>query len=584
MERVWSTAVPDWEERIVEKQTLIPMKPLFPDEAEAALRVFKSLRVVDVPGRPTFGEIAEPWVLDFVRAIFGSYDAENATRLIEEFLLCISKKNGKSTLAAGIMLTALIRNWREAAELLIMAPTIEIAGNSFKPAANMVRADPELRALLHVQDNLKIITHRRTKAMLKVIAADTNTVTGSKAGFILVDELWLFGKMKDADSLMAEATGGRATRHEGFVVYLSTHSDAPPAGIFKDKLEIFRNVRDGKSDDNTKLSMIYEFPPSMLENESYLNDKNWYITNPNMGLSTSKKFIKQSLDDAGADAGKRRIALAKWLNVEIGMNLRGDRWPGAAHWEKNADKELEELYKEDPHKALKRLLERSECVTVGVDGGGLDDIFGFTVIGREPGEHEVEYKVFGVPVKQKMKKWLTWSHGWVHEQVLENRQTIATKLQEFSDKQELTIVGNELIDIVSIVELIRQIKDLGKLGGVGVDPAGLGEFITLLEEIGITEENKSLYGVPQGFGLMNAIKSTERHLAKGLLSHCGGALMPWAITNLKIEPTATAIRATKQNAGDMKIDPAMALFDAASVMLKNPKPIAAPTYEMFVIV
>lgn len=558
---MFSTACADWERRIVAGESLIPFAPLFPDEAEAALSVFKSLRIVDVAGQPTFGQACGEWVFDFVRAIFGAYNHETATRQIEEFFLLISKKNAKSTIAAGIMLTALIRNWRHSAELLIVAPTLEIANNSFKPAADMVRADAELMDLLQVQDNFRTITHRVTKAALKVVAADTDTVGGKKAAFVLIDELWIFGKRNGASAMLQEATGGLVSRPEGFVIYLSTQSDQPPAGVFKERLDYFRDVRDGKIRDPKSLAVIYEFPPAMVESRAYLEPENFHITNPNIDRSVRKSWLENKLvrvqGGGDEDGDTIQTFLAKHLNVEIGMNLRANRWPGADFWRPRADKQV----------TLEYLLEVCDVIVPGLDGGGLDDLFGLTLLGRH----------------RETREWLSWSRAWCHKGVLDRRKSIASKLRDFASAGELTIVDDELDDIVQIIAIIQQVKDAGLLACVAVDPAGLGELVEALKEIDVTEESGLLVGVSQGFALMNAIKTAERKLANGTLRHASSALMDWCVANLKIEPTATAIRATKQNAGDAKIDPVMALFNAVTIMVKNPVAAQGVVPEIFVL-
>ena len=541
----WSTALPDWETRIVARQSLVPLKPLFPVEAEASLDVFRSLRIVDVAGSPTFGDACDDWVFDFVGAIFGSYDHASAQRLIQEFFLLISKKNAKSTIAAGIMVTALIRNWRHSAELLILAPTLEVANNSYRPAADMVRADPDLTDLLHIQDNFRQITHRRTKATLKVVAADAEVVGGKKAAFVLVDELWQFGPRANADAMLQEATGGLVARPEGFVVYLSTQSDTPPKGVFEEKLKHFRDVRDGKVVDPVSLGVLYEFPQAMLKSQAYLDPANFYITNPNIGRSVKQKWLERKLIEKSSNPASKRIFLAKHLNVEIGQALRADGWAGANIWERGIETGL----------TLDAVLARSEVVTVGFDGGGLDDLFGCAAIGRE----------------RETKRWLGWTHALISPEGMERRKANATLYERFIADGDLTLIEHLPQDQDYAVALVQRILEAGLLAQVGVDAAGIGGLVDELGKIGVTQDAEKLGAVRQGIALMGAIKTIERKLADRTFRHAGSAMMGWCVGNAIIVPTPTAMRIDRAESGFGKIDPLMALFNAAALMAMNPQ-------------
>ncbi|MFG0499681.1 terminase large subunit domain-containing protein, partial [Pseudomonas sp. YQ_13] len=329
----WTTACPDWWRCLAAGESIIP-DPLFPDEAEAGLEVFKGLKIVDAPGSPTIEAACAPWVLAFAGAIFGSYNSETGERLIREVMLCIPKKNSKSTIAAGIMLTALIRNWRLSAEFIILAPTKEIADNSFIPAKDMVNNDDELKALLHVQPHLRLITHRETGATLKVVAADSDVVGGKKAVGVLIDEAWLFGKNPKAADMIREATGGLLSRPEGFIIWLTTQSNEPPAGVFRSKLNYARGVRDGRIDDNRFLPIIYEFSQEMIKSGEARKPENFHLVNPNIDYSVDRPTLERLFMQAELDGeAELRGFLAKHLNIEIGLALMSDAWVGAEFWE-----------------------------------------------------------------------------------------------------------------------------------------------------------------------------------------------------------------------------------------------------------
>ena len=538
----WSTACPDWESLLVSRQSIIP-PPIFRDQAMQALGIFRELRVSDLPGKPTFGECSEEWVFDFVKAIFGGYEADTGNQLIREYGLLISKKNTKSTIAAGIMLTALILCWREDEEHLILAPTKEVADNSFKPAAGMIRADEELSDMFQIQDHIRTITHRVTRNTLKVVAADTDTVSGKKSGRVLVDELWLFGKRANAEAMFMEALGGQVSRNEGWVIYLTTQSDEPPAGVFKERLDYWRDVRDGKLHDPKTLGILYEFPESMVESKAYLEPENFYITNPNIGLSVSSEWIADNLrkNQAKTDGTLQQL-LAKHLNIEIGLNLRTDRWAGVDFWEQQARKVT-----------FDELLRRAEVVTVGIDGGGLDDLLGFSAVGRD----------------SETREWLCWCHAWAHEIAIRRRKSEESRFSDFVKAGDLTIVKRVGQDTEEVAEYVSRIHTAELLDKIGIDPSGVGQILDALIEAEIPAD--SVVGVSQGWRLGGAIKTTERKLAEGVLIHAGQPMMSWCVGNARVEPKGNAILITKQASGKGKIDPLMALFNAVSLMALNPE-------------
>ena len=550
----WTTALPDWESRIVERQSMVPVKPLFPEEAEDALSVFSALRMVDADGSPTMGEACEPWVIDLVEALFGCYDRKRKRRLITNYFLMVSKKNGKSMIAAGVMLTALILNTRQAGEFIILAPTKEAADNAYKPIREMILADDELNDRFHEQQHIKTVTCRLTRATLKVVAADSATVTGKKAIGVFIDELHEFGKNSKAAAMLTEATGGITSRPEGFVFYCTTQSAEPPAGVFLDKLSYARKVRDGKVNDPRFLPIIYEFPDHMLKSKAYEDLDNAYITNPNWGISVDAEVIEQKLLEA-TEAGEHAVrdVRAKHLNIEIGLNLRSDRWGGAEFWESAGDQAI----------TLDTLIERSEVAVVGIDGGGLDDLLGLSVLGRE----------------RETGKWLLWCHAWAHEIVLKRRQEIAPRLLDFQKQGDLTIVKHPGDDVIAVADLICRVRDSGLLPeekGIGVDAAGIGAIVDELitEDRGI--DMKQIVAISQGYKLNGAIKDTERKVAGRELLHAGRPMMAWCVGNARIEDKGNAILITKQASGKAKIDPLMAAFCAVSLMALNPAGAAAP--------
>ncbi len=454
----------------------------------------------------------------------------------------VPKKNAKTTGGAAILLTALLINERPYAEFLLVAPTQQIAELAFRQVEGMIATDKFLRSLLHVQPHLKKITHQRNSATLQIKSFSTDILTGVKPSGILVDELHVVSNNPNADRVIGQLRGGLISQPEGFLFFITTQSERPPAGVFKTELAKARAIRDGLIG-GAMLPILYEFPEDVAWNDS----ANWWMVTPNLDRSvTLDRLIEEYQTAVDSGDGQLRRWASQHLNVEIGLALRADRWPGAEFWEANVEFGL----------TLREIIRRSDVVTMGVDGGGLDDLLGVGVVGRD----------------RITRKWLSWGHAFAHVSVLERRKSEASKLRDFAEHGDLTIVDRMSIAFESVADIAEEIDQAGTLASVGLDPYGVAEIVEAMALRDISGDDR-IVGVSQGYKLTGTIKMTEVKLADGNLVHCGSGMMAWCVSNAKVEPKGNSIVVTKQASGSAKIDPLMALFNAVALMSQNPKPL-----------
>lgn len=551
-------ACPDWVERLQTGRSLIPdgLRQLLDEgEAERAVAIFNKLRLPDVPGQPTMAEAAGEWQRDIVRVLFGTVDPETRARILREIFALVPKKNAKTTGGAAIMVTALLMNQRPRAEFVLVGPTQEVADTAFQQASGMIEADEFLRTRFHVAEHTKTITDRLNKARLKIKTFDMRVATGSKPAGILLDELHLMASMADATRVIGQLRGGMIANPEAFMVIITTQSDKPPAGAFKAELDYARGVRDGRVvEEVALLPLLYEMPEEMQRNGAWRDPINWRMVLPNAGLSiTIERLISEyrTAREKG-DAEERRWA-SQHLNIQMGIALQDGGWLGARYWLRQADASL----------TFETLLARSEVIVAGGDAGGLDDLYGLGLIGR----------------CKQTRKWLSWCRAWAHEGVWTLRPSIAPMLDQLVATDELVKFAQAGQEVKEIADILARVRDAGLFPdreAVGLDPAGIGELVDELIGRGFADDQ--LKAVAQGYRLSPAIWTVERKLSNGTFWHADQALMDWSVANVRIEPRGEAVSMVKAVEGVAKIDPTVALMNAAYLMSLNPEAIKTSVY------
>lgn len=549
-------ACPDWWQRIQAGQMPMADVPVNAERAAKAVAFFNRLRLPDVPGTPALEEACGDWFRAILVAFLASEDPATKQRLVWELLCMVPKKNSKTTYVAALGLTALFMEEAPNRQMLIVAPSQNISERCFDQAQGMIRLDERLKSIFLVQDHLKSITRRKTGTQLDVKSFDTSIVTGEIPVLTIIDEVHELGKKAKAAAVMQQIRGGGITKQGGQVLMITTQSDEAPAGIWRTELIKARKIRDGQGGAAPiMLPVLYEFPPDLQKDQDFWRDQdNWRLLLPNVGRSIDEARLIADYENNGrATAQAEQIWASQHLNIEIGVGIGDDAWRGAEYWNLCAD----------PGLTLESLIERSEVAVVGADGGGLDDLFGVCVIGRE----------------KVTRRWLIWCKAFAHPKILEIRKEIAPRLLDFKAEGALRLCEvSEYID--EIAAIVAQVRDAGLLpekNAFGFDPNNIAALVDALALRQIT--GTMLHRLRQGPALSPALWGLEHKLSNDTISHDGSALMEWAVGNVKIEVKGNGNMATKQAAGRAKIDPVIAMLCAAILMSWNPEAFGNSVYR-----
>lgn len=257
----------------------------------------------------------------FIQALFGFINKETGFRRFRETMFLVGRKNGKSTLLAGIGLYLLVADYEGAAEIYSVATKKDQASKVLTEAHNMVKQSPELRAVIRKRRN--DLYFEATSSKFEALASDSNTLDGLNSHAVIIDELHAI-RDRNLYDVMKQST---SSRNQPLVVMITTAGTVREC-IFDNMYEYACRIADGEIEVDDFLPILYELDAR----EEWTNPQMWIKANPGLGTikkwETLAKFVQQAKDDPGflptvlcKDFNIRESESVVWLSYSQIKNL-----------------------------------------------------------------------------------------------------------------------------------------------------------------------------------------------------------------------------------------------------------------------
>lgn len=213
----------------------------------------------------------------FISALFGFVDKNTGFRKYKETLFMVTRKNGKSTMLAGIALYMLIADNEPGAEIYSTATKKDQARIIFDETHNMIKQSPELNKF--IKKRKSDLYFPLTMSKFQPLGKNSDTLDGLNSHLVIMDELH---SVKDRNCYEAMKQSQSVRRQPLFIMI--TTAGTVRECIFDDMYSYACKIADGTFVDETFLPIIYELDSK----DEWIAPKAWEKANP--GLNTIKKL------------------------------------------------------------------------------------------------------------------------------------------------------------------------------------------------------------------------------------------------------------------------------------------------------
>lgn len=465
-----------------------------------------------------------PWQAFWVAVVFGwmRYDG---TRRFRKAYKRVARKNGKSTLLAGVGLYLLAGDGVAGSEVYTAATKMEQAKITHSESELMVMQSPELRRHLSIYKNKIFIPGTASKYV--PLGADAKTQDGLNPHGIIVDELHAHPSRELWD-VLDSATGARS---QPLMYAITTAGFNGNESICVEEDNYVKALLQETSHDDAYFGVIYELD----DEDDWQDESNWIKANPNLGVSAHLDKLREG----AVKAANQPSALENFLTKHMNRWVRASQlWMPAEKWRaRGRDYGFESMLE-------------AEEVYCGLDLASTSDLCSY---------------VMAASINGGTKR--LWCKHYLPEEKALDRNNKNRHLYEMWHRQGwLTLTPGNVTDYDFIKRDILESMDKLPIKEIAFDRWNSSQLVNDL-----MAEEAPMVQFGQGFISMSpAMKDFERSVFGGLIEHPNDPVLTWAIGNLvALKDAAGNIKPDKAKSAD-KIDPAVATIMAVGrAMLFN---------------